>query len=304
MSHQKSSTALAGLLLVMSASVLWGTGNVVARSIYDVAKTDPVSIAFFRMALSVPVLILGCLLILKGRSLHFSRHTAPFMVLAGILVGGYQASFYASLPRIGVAIATVAALASAPVLVALFSMIFSRERPTRAVLASMGLAIIGTGLIASSDAGDTNTDFVGGLAFALLAGLLYAANTLVSRALAQRGAHPLQSTALGFLFGAILLFGLALSQPDGLATAYPQTGWLRLLYLGLIPSALGYAMFFTGMRSTHPTTASIATLAEPLSAALIAVSVLGERLSPKSLAGVALLILAMLVLTRSEGTRG
>jgi drug/metabolite transporter, DME family len=58
-----------------------------------------------------------------------------------------------------------------------------------------------------------------------------------------------------------------------------------------VPSALAYAMFFTGIKTVPGSVAAIVTLLEPLGATVLATIVLGERLSPGALAG-GLLVLA------------
>jgi DME family drug/metabolite transporter len=281
--------------MVMFASVLWGTGNVVARSIYDVASTNPTSVAFFRMALSVPALAFVCLLTLGRQAFAIHKRDLPFMLVAGTLVALYQASFYASLPRVGVAIATVIALASAPVIVAVLSAAITRERPSAIVIFALACATVGTVLLTNGPATPQQTDVLGGVGFALLAGLLYAINTLVGRRLGAAGrAHPLQTTTIGFGFGAVVLLVIALA--SGFVVNYPIDGWVRLAYLGLVPTALGYALFYAGMRTTSAASASIATLMEPLTSTVIAVSVLREPLSPQAFIGAVLMVIAMVVL--------
>ena len=85
-------------------------------------------------------------------------------------------------------------------------------------------------------------------------------------------------TLVGFAGGALLLTPVALivglrftTEPGALAV---------LLYLGLVPSALAYALFFTGLRTVPGAVASIVTLLEPLTATALATAFLGERLAP------------------------
>ncbi|MEZ4621958.1 MAG: EamA family transporter [Caldilineaceae bacterium] len=287
--------ARTGLLMVMLAAVLWGTGNAVARTIYDLADTNAFSVAFLRMALSVPALLLVCGITLGRRMWSLQRLDLPYMLAAGALVALYQVSFYAALPKVGVAIATVVALCSAPVIVAALSALLLRELPSGTTFIALTAAVIGTALLINVQTSTQRPDVLGGVLLALLAGTLYAINTLVGRKLGSGNrVHPLQTTTIGFLFGALILFGIAL--PMGLVLAYPATGWLRLAYLGVIPTAVGYTLFFTGMRTTTATVASIATLMEPLTSTLIAVLVLHESMSPQAIVGSGLLILAMLLL--------
>jgi DME family drug/metabolite transporter len=285
-------SARAGLFLVMLAAVLWGTGNAVVKSIYDLANTNAFSVAFLRMALSVPALLLMGYWTLGRHFWSLPRQELPLILTSGGLIAFYQAAFYASLPKVGVSIATVIALCSAPVIVAMLSALITRERPKGATLMALACAIAGTSLLVNVRSTAQQHDVVGGVALALLAGTLYATNTLVGRTLGRAGrVHPLQTATLGFAFGALVLLVLALA--SGLVLTYPLAGWLRLAYLGLFPTAVGYGIFFMGMRTTSASAASIATLVEPLTATLIAVTLLHEPLSPQALLGSGLLLGAM-----------
>ena len=59
----------------------------------------------------------------------------------------------------------------------------------------------------------------------------------------------------------------------------------------MVPSALAYAFFFTGIKKCPGRSRSIVTLVEPLTAMALATAFLGERLAPAALAG-GLLVLA------------
>lgn len=292
-------SARAGLFMVMIAAVLWGTGNAVAKTIYDLSNTNPVSVAFFRMLLSVPALFALGSIMLGRRMFNVNRRELPFMFIAGALVAFYQASFYASIPRVGVAIATVVALSSAPVIVAVFTSIIMRERPSRVVVIALVCAVAGTVLLTNVQPSATQNDMLGGIGFALLAGLLYATNTMVGSRLGKSShAHPLQTTAFGFTFGAAMLLVIALA--SGLVIQYPFEAWLRLGYLGVITTAIGYGLFYAGMRTTSASSASIATLVEPLTSTIIAVLVFHEPLSPQAFLGAVLMVVAMVVLVVSK----
>ncbi len=96
-------------------------------------------------------------------------------------------------------------------------------------------------------------------------------------------------TLAGFAGGALLLTPLALA--GGLQFTTDPWALAVLLYLGIVPSAAAYAMFFRGLQSVPGAVASIATLLEPLTATALATVFLGERLAPGALAG-GLLVLA------------
>lgn len=78
-------------------------------------------------------------------------------------------------------------------------------------------------------------------------------------------------------------------------------GWALLLYLGLVPTALAYGLFFLEMRGATATVASVGALAEPLTSSVLAMLAFGERLGTPGIQGATLLIGAMLFLCRNDG---
>ncbi|MBC8076377.1 MAG: EamA family transporter, partial [Chloroflexales bacterium] len=75
-------------------------------------------------------------------------------------------------------------------------------------------------------------------------------------------------------------------------------GWMMLVYLGLVPTALAYVLFLRGMRTTSATVASIVTLLEPLTSTALAWLIFGERFGPLGFVGAALLLGAIGLLMR------
>ncbi len=76
---------------------------------------------------------------------------------------------------------------------------------------------------------------------------------------------------------------------------------MLLLYLGVVPTALAFGLFFWGMREATATVASIGALAEPLTASVLAVLIFGEQMGTLGLLGAALLVGAMLLLYMNHG---
>ena len=66
-----------------------------------------------------------------------------------------------------------------------------------------------------------------------------------------------------------------------------------LLYLGCVPTAIGYGLFQVGIRSLSATVASIVTMCEPLTAAILAWILFHEGLGPLGLLGAGCLLGAM-----------
>ncbi|QEM69287.1 EamA family transporter [Geobacter sp. FeAm09] len=280
-----------GLLLVMLAAVLWGTVGVSSKTLYAISATTPLSIGFFRLALAVPVLLLACWFKLGRGMLRVTRRDFALMVLIGAMTALYQACYFAAIARVGVAVATLITLCTAPVMVALLATLFTAERLTGRLLLALALALAGTAmLVGIGPGGPGPKSGVTGHLLALGSAFGYAVVALATRMLAGRH-HPFQPIAISFSIGALLLFLCNL--PQGLVVRYPAEGWGLLVYLGVVPTALAYVAFIAGMRSVTATTASICTLLEPLTSTLLAWLIFGERLGSWGIFGALLLAGAM-----------
>ena len=112
-------------------------------------------------------------------------------------------------------------------------------------------------------------------------------------------------TAATMSVAAVVLIpgGLALTYLRGASLTTTDTkSWLTMIYLGVVTMGVAYAVFFTGLRSTSSEAAMVATLIEPVTAVLIAVAFLGERLTLAGLVGCLLILTAIASLGRQTRT--
>ncbi len=289
-----------GFWSIVGAATLWGTTGVATQAIYRTSSANPLSVAFLRLAICAFVLLLLCWRRLGRRMWRVKRRDALLMLFLGAMQALFQFSYLAAIPDCGITIATLIALCVAPVLVVLFSALVLRERMTLRILFALVCALGGTILLTGASEGTgTPTHFFAGILLSLICAAGYAGVILSGRALSSRY-HPLQINTAAFSIGALLLLGCSLY--TRLVFTYSGVDWLLLLYLGCIPTALAYMLFQTGMRSTPATLTSILTLCEPLTAAILAWSLFGERLSLPGIVGALLLLGTILLLARGEST--
>jgi len=165
------------------------------------------------------------------------------------------------------------------------------------------VAVVGLSLLARPD-GDVVPD-VGGVAAALTAGLAFGGFTVLTRASLADGRRRIDTIAVPFLIGGVLLLPVLLRGVAGLAdpSALLRPPWLLVVvWLGVGATAAGYLLFVAGLRDVTAFVATTLVLAEPLTATLLGVLALDERLGPVAATG-ALLVAAALVLTaRHPGT--
>jgi drug/metabolite transporter, DME family len=297
MSHALSpavgTTSRHGFLLVVLAALCWGTSGFSGKIVADRTGLGPLDIAWHRMAIGAVVLLIGFTLTRRRRTAAtagnvppLTRGTAARLVLVAAGLGAYQSAYFAAVASAGVSIATLVALGLAPLLIAVGATVLGHGRPDRATVVALVVALVGLVLLVGISAGaDSGTTVVLGALLAVGSALGYAVVTL-----AGAGVPAGIPVALaGFAGGALLLTPVALA--TGLRFTTDPVALLVLLYLGAVPSALAYGMFFSGLRSVPGAVASIVTLLEPLTATALATAFLGERLSPGALAG-GLLVLA------------
>ena len=243
------------------------------------------------MAIGAVVLLVGFALTRRRRAgppASLTRGTAVRLALVGAGLAAYQLAYFAAVATAGVSIATLVALGLAPLLIAVGAALLGHGRPDRATLVALAVALTGLVLLVGISAGaDTGTTVVLGALMAVGSALGYAVVTLAGAGVPA----GIPVTLAGFAGGALLLTPVALvmgirftTEPGALAV---------LLYLGVVPSALAYAMFFAGLKTVPGAVASIVTLLEPLTATALATAFLGERLSPGALAGGVLVLAAV-----------
>ena len=98
---------------------------------------------------------------------------------------------------------------------------------------------------------------------------------------------------------ALIPGGLLVTYLRGDAMTTTDLGsWLLLVYLGVVTMGFAYVLLFAGLRSTTSGAAVVATLLEPVTAVLIAVLLLGERLSAAAALGALLILAAITTLGR------
>ncbi len=282
--------------LVLGTGVIWGTIGVASKVVFETTTLDPVSLNWLRTL----VASVTCLAIagptLRAGVRRSSRRDLGLMILLGIILIFYQWCYLAAVDRIGVATATLIALCVPPALVALVSALFLGETLSRMGLIALGGALVGTVMLVGSPTVVADGGvMLAGVLFALGSAAGIAAHVLGSRRIAGRH-DALLPLAIAFPTGAVVFAPIALGY--GFSLDQPMVGWVLVLYLGVVPSALAYIMYQRGLRHLPASTASILTLVEPLTAAVLAWALFAEALSLMGIAGGALLLVSIVVLTR------
>jgi drug/metabolite transporter, DME family len=280
-----------GPLFVVLAAALWGTSG--TAQAFAPQAADPVSVGVVRIGLGGAAMLLFAALsggLAKGSAASGKWRPLPVLACAA-LVAAYQALFFTGISLTGVALGTISAIGSLPAWAGLLDLLYGK-RPDARWLAATALAVAGCVLLVGSG-GSLSVNPLGVLLCVVSGGGLVAFTTIAKGMLEVRPHAVVMGVT--FSLGAVLLSPALLFagpawilSPPGLAVA---------LELGLAATALAYILFASGLSKVSVSTAATLSLAEPLTAGLLGVLVLGERLSFAAAGGVALLVLGLLIAT-------
>jgi DME family drug/metabolite transporter len=307
------------VLAVILAAVLFGTTG--TAQAFGPEGASSVSIGAARILVGGGLLgAIALVTALRRRTSEAGAASAPgphsprrppswlLVVVGGLGVLAYQPLFFLGTAQNGVAVGTVVALGSAPVLTGLLDWLLRRRFPgplwlLATLIASAGVVLmsgmpavwLGVETTGLTGAGAASAVSLPGILASVGAGASYAVYTLAAKALLDRGWSP--TASMGAVFGT----AAALSLPVLLST---DTSWLltaegltMALWLGIITTGLAYVLFGWGLKRLPAATVSTLTLAEPLTATVLGTLVLGEMLSGLATAGLVVLAAGLVVLT-------
>ncbi|MGW0468219.1 DMT family transporter [Streptomyces sp. NPDC003027] len=291
------------LLCLAVAGIAWGTAGAAASLIFRGSDLGPLALSFWRSAGGL-VLLLGALALRPrragGRPAEPRRRRLIRILGTGISMGVFQGAYFAAVEATGLAVGTLVTLGAGPVLIAVGARLTLGERLGRGGIAAVAGALAGLAVLVLGDDGGGVRPL--GVALAVLSAAGYSAVTLLTRWLGRDGgpSDALSTTAWAFAIGAAGLLPAAIIEGLVPHTAEPLRVLGLLVYVAAVPTALAYALYFTGAAAVRAATVSVIMLLEPVSASLLAVTALGERLTAATVTGTLLLLAAVVGLAASE----
>jgi drug/metabolite transporter, DME family len=278
-----------GAFLILFAAVLWGTTG--TAQTFLPASVSSLSLGAARLAISSLALV--TIVLLRGGFHLTAAWSWRLAFLAGAGIAISQLSFLSGVRLTGVAVGTMVAMGSAPIFSGLMDAFLQKEHFSRSWYLATLLSVSGILLLALSFSTDLKTNPLG-ILLTMLSGFSYVVMMSANKRLLA--SHPpLTVLAVDSSIAVLLVFPLFftldfswLATPMGLGVA---------LYLGLITSALTHIIFAHGLQIVSVHNAATLTLAEPLTAALLGILVVGEQLNLTTFLGMALIFSGLLILT-------
>jgi drug/metabolite transporter (DMT)-like permease len=276
---------LLGVIAVSTASIF------ITRAL-DAGAPD-LTVAAYR--LTIAALVLAPLAWTGGRAelAALTRRDLALALVAGACLGLHFITWIASLALTSI-VSSVVLVTASPLLVALASPLVLRESLRPPALAGVCLAVAGGAIIGWSDGGQRPATLTGD-ALALTGAVMAAGYFLAGRRLRVKLA------LIPYIF---IVYGVAALLVDALVLALriPLTGfapeaYLWLVLLALVPQLIGHSSFNWALRHAPAALATVPVLGEPVGATVLAFVFLGQRPGPLTLAGGALVLVGVFVVT-------
>jgi DME family drug/metabolite transporter len=272
-------------LIVILAGICFGTTGT-SQSLFG-KGINPLAIASSRLIVGATALWL--ISFRQKSSLKFPR-LALWVCAGGVAT--YQLAFFSAVHLTGVAIATITALGSAPIFTGLLAWGLGHERPSKIWVIATSITTLG--IIALNIHAEKSTFNLFGVVLALISGVAFSGFNVMGRNVLKTG-YPLSHfISRSFALAALLISPFFFTQPISWLSHAKGIG--LVLWLGIIATALAYTLYGYGLTHLHASSAATLVLAEPVTATILAVTVLHNQLTATSWAGVLLVIIGLLVL--------
>ena len=260
-----------GGLFILLAAFLWSLSGIFTKSL----AWNGLCLATLRGVIA----FLVALIIIHGRKIELNRTK----VLCGICCFVQGTLFMCANKYTTAGNATVLQNTS-PLFIILMNAVFNNKRPSKREITICVILFIGVGLAFAGSLG--GGAWLGNI-LAMLSAVFYAGVYFLSK---QEGADPVESLVIGNAFY-LLLIPLLVTDPVVRSTTPQQ--WLFLI-AGTVTGIGAWLCFSIGIKYTSALQAGFIALLEPVMAPIWTFLFLGERISPLSLTGIAIVILTLL----------
>jgi drug/metabolite transporter (DMT)-like permease len=265
------------------------------------SHASPSTAAIFRCVYALPVLLALACREDRRHGPRTWRERRPGLI-AGIFFATDLLMWHHSIGDVGAGLSTVLANVQV-VLVPLIAWALLSEPPARSVLLALPVSVLGVLLISGVlEHGAYGRDPGRGAAFGIGAGIAYAGFLLLLR----RGGSDLRRSA-GQLsdataVAAVLCVAAGLVIGDArLVPTWPSAGWL--IVLALSSQVMGWLLIAASLPRLPAALTSVLLMLQPVASVGLGAIIFGESPSGLQLAGVALVLVALLAAGRPRGAR-
>lgn len=245
------------------------------------------SVLFYRYGFAI--LILGILMKIQGQSFALKKNEIFPLVVGGLLFSASSLLLFMSYKHMDAGIASTI-LFVYPLMVAVIMFLFLREKISLLTVFCILVALSGIGMLYKGDGGETLSLI--GMLLVILSSLSYAIYIVG----VNHSTLKLMSTAKLTFYA--LLFGLSIYiVRSGFCTelqAIPSLpAWGNILAMAFLPTVISLICTAISIHSIGSTSTAIMGALEPVTALFFGVMIFGERLTPRLMLGILMILVAV-----------
>ena len=264
--------------MLVASMAIFGTLGPFVRNI----SVSSAELALYRAVLAS--CMIGLFLLVTKQKIPFGtiKKELVLLLVSGMAMGINWIFLFEAYKYTTVSVATLSYY-FAPVIVTLACPILFKEKMNL----KKWLCFVGStlGIILITGIGDLskNSEHIKGIAFGLLAAVLYATVILINKYIKNIGG--IERTFFQFIAAIVVLLPyVALTSGFNIASL-DGVGWGYLLTVGLIHTGITYCLYFSSLKYITGQKAAILSYIDPLIAVLCSTFILGESILPLQIAG-------------------
>ncbi len=280
------------MLYIVLSALGFGSMAVFARHAYAAGVDTP---TLLLLRFSIAGAIMWLVFAARGGALPRRKGLLMLAAMGALGYAGQAFSFFTALTLASAGLAALL-LYLYPALVALLSRVVFHHPLSPLQLGAIAMALAGSALTIGRAVDGSAL----GVFFGLLAAFIYAGYILTGSRL-PADVTPTASTAVVITSAAAVYGAVALVR--GVRLPGSGDGWLAVLAIAIVSTAMAIAFFLEGLERLGPVRASIYSTLEPAFTLVLASTLLGERLTALRLVGGGLILAAVVLLARSDAAR-
>ncbi len=279
-------TEIKGYALAALAAAAYGTNPAFAIPLYEQGM-NPNSVLFFRYLFGIPLIAL--VMAARGVPFRLSREEIGPTAILGILMAFSSLALFESYKYINSGIASTL-LFVYPVMVAVMMIFFFHEKMRMSVVLCLVIMSVGLILLMKPQGEITLSPF--GCLLVMVSALTYALYIIFVNVSKVIKAIPTSKLLFYVLACGSAVYLAMMPLGNELTMPTKESGWLNLTALAVIPTLLSLTCTTKAIQLIGSTPTAILGALEPVSAVLLSVTVLGQSLTPRDIAGGILIIIA------------
>lgn len=287
--------AFKGFLFAALSAICYGTNPLGALHLYA-QNYSPETVLFYRFFTAA--LLLLVVILAKGSHFKISFREFGALVAFGFLFAVSSLTYYASFKYMDAGLASTL-LFLYPLEVSVLMAVFFKEKIKRWTVISIAVSMSGVALLYRG--GDGVPLSTAGLALVFASSLSYAIYmVMANRINLQMGAVKMTFYAICFCLVFLLLYSVTLG--SGLPPLFTQANsWGWGFMLGLVPTVLSLIFMVKAVKIIGSTPTAILGALEPVTAVTIGVTVFGEILTGRLIAGILLILGSTVLIALKKG---